>query len=753
MTTAFTHVQAHGPSMCDAIGSPSAAFISQMDQAPAASTDNADPHCTPPSSPNKQRRPSTPKSTPLHRRFLEEVSMSPASPATPATPPQTPSRSQRDTPTKERETPAKVRATPKHRGSPATLEIGPNGFYFSCEIPLSKITPKKPASPPKSSQAGTPTRRTPSPLKNVTPVKQTPAKRALAKALFGPSMGKGSDSSKHQVGTLVTKGIEDGSPAWTSSKIHSKEARDPISMPVASLRIPSECLPDVNERDIRDAITEASSITSSHQAQSQIDRTHSANDTRPENIGHMMARLTSGSFKTNEWARAHPGVDPIKSPAPTPLRKASETLYSGTPPSFLKLNAEQRTVTIDEPTKKAGSMSPVQSQGLPVLAGKYFDESKRVKSPAVKCAGTMAVQKMNPAGFKVRTIKASLVKQDDTVGKMEIAEPLSCPALLFSGPNSRSDKVEDASLHRLEKHVQQRNPILSPAKYKFHPSSQHRRAGTDPEVYLAMQKDMASMGESLRRSIGSALSQSTLNTNELPSMSNAILMREMDAKIPKISTPSTARHRLTRWNSDTPAVRTKLPHSLGVAKQRAATLTGPGVPVWHPDCSVAGQVLREKVAAPKDACDGAFPPDAGKADGAVTSRSRPGKMVAEKKLKVPTTAVAATPRRQKTGGTATMTSVRLVNGTPGRKQVTGERTTTSTRPAIGTPVKKQMTVERTTTPARPAIGTPAKKQTPAVPLSKTQNPPYASDTHETSYETSNVLSETYTQDSTTFSNS
>ncbi|KAH7412044.1 hypothetical protein DE146DRAFT_784642 [Phaeosphaeria sp. MPI-PUGE-AT-0046c] len=111
--------------------------------------------------------------TPLRRRFLEGVGM------VPATPPRTPS------PTKERASSTKRSESPrKGKDSPTkqNLEIVPGGFYYSCELPLSKITPKK-----KEHEAGTPTKRTPSPTKMgdgtkplgyTSPTKQTPAKRA-----------------------------------------------------------------------------------------------------------------------------------------------------------------------------------------------------------------------------------------------------------------------------------------------------------------------------------------------------------------------------------------------------------------------------------------------------------------------------------------------------------------------------------------------------------------------------------------------
>jgi hypothetical protein len=150
---------------------------------------------TPPSSPAHKRDyfgPCTPTSTstPLHRRFLRSISMSPAIPSP-------------STPTRYSPAKAQGRATPAHRKSesPIKLEVGQNAFYFSIELPTSKITPKKtgtptskattprdagqetPTKPPtvkelaaryQETDLGTPTKRS-SPLKNANSVKDDPA--------------------------------------------------------------------------------------------------------------------------------------------------------------------------------------------------------------------------------------------------------------------------------------------------------------------------------------------------------------------------------------------------------------------------------------------------------------------------------------------------------------------------------------------------------------------------------------------------
>lgn len=101
--------------------------------------------------PTPQRAPKTPtpadKSTRLHRKFLRKVKNPNANNNMASSPAQTPPRTRTPSPSKGRQSPTKQ-----------NLEIGQNGFYFSCELPMSKVTPKKKESTPVGSRAGTPSK-------------------------------------------------------------------------------------------------------------------------------------------------------------------------------------------------------------------------------------------------------------------------------------------------------------------------------------------------------------------------------------------------------------------------------------------------------------------------------------------------------------------------------------------------------------------------------------------------------------------
>ncbi|KAF9697843.1 hypothetical protein EKO04_004019 [Ascochyta lentis] len=246
--------------------------------------ENADPFVvTPPRrhSPSKHDRtttPATPKSrsTPLHKRFLEEVRMSPG---TPTTPPRTPSKSPKSSQTPIRQ----------------TLEVGQNGFYFSMEIPEKKASPVKMG------------RVTPSPEKE----KKSEVKGGgrvrdmLRKNLFGTPTKKAN---------LPRKGVSEDEVKMSSPK-HSGDRATPSTMDITA--------PVTQTPKVQSSTPATAGITP---AAPMLDLRKVSMTSTPSNIGHLMAGLSNKSAKVQML----PAAGTTES-MPTPLRKMSERLGLNSP--------------------------------------------------------------------------------------------------------------------------------------------------------------------------------------------------------------------------------------------------------------------------------------------------------------------------------------------------------------------------------------------------------------------------------------
>jgi hypothetical protein len=359
---------------------------------------------TPLHSPTKPSVPTTPqpnnKSTPLRRRFLKEVSMSPA------TPPQSPS------PTKSRASPTKGRGSPtKGSGSPkkhiGTLEIGQNVFYYQCELPESKITPKK-----ADTDVNTPWRRTPSPTKmgsvkadaasratslvKKTPEKRTsPAKPTPSKAPQGSPLKKMETPSKTFMKDSAidrSSATKNGLPrksATAASGTPLRKATTPRpdkhndstrTSPTTSIKLASKSAPGASSRPTsmlihqnksqkEDAKEEATSgaevalatlatITSSRPLLNVTEKTPTrAKRGSSFNMGDMIAGLKDVASKPRGAVVERVGEIDISEP-PTPLRKAAEKLQPIVRITELKpKNASpiEETHTEASPTKLAES--------------------------------------------------------------------------------------------------------------------------------------------------------------------------------------------------------------------------------------------------------------------------------------------------------------------------------------------------------------------------------------------------------------
>jgi hypothetical protein len=553
-----------------------------------APNENIDPAATPPSPPTKHSSPSTPlstpKFTPLRRRFLEEVTMSPASP------PQTPSGKKRDSPNKGRESPAK----PK-------LEVGKNGFYFSCELPMSKVTPKKNGTPGGRTQRS----RTPSPTKDGTkgtplrreatakqaisrspsPVRQTPTRTprrsplrdtgtapqnmipTFARATPTPSketMSQKHSPTKHLFDTpsqkLATpdpsKRVKGAfsSPA-KSIKLASRLAEGLSPTPTPVLRIPPECLEDVTEDAVKvhgfagpevtdsdDALKHTAKATATGKGRAQPTRKPSFD------IGGLMAGLSThiqdlslANVTAVKQNRETNGSEP-----PTPLRRAAEKLET--------VAFDVIPQTESQPASSESKPSRSSSEVLPV----------------------------------VRTVLPSRTKET----------PLRYLPLLFPKLEESQDEVAPETS---KKHVKwNESGLKSPKSSGSNRTGTSLRPGTNPTVLLAMRREMDRVHESMERATGQEYKfRGMVNSFELPVMSSMLYMT--DQQIPLVEKPKRV---LTRTIPDV----SECFSTSTASSVRASMLMNPrrpsGIPVLGsprtPRWPIAGKTLtqtrREKVA-------------------------------------------------------------------------------------------------------------------------------------------------------------
>jgi hypothetical protein len=558
-------------------------------------------------SPTKAPAPTTPqlntKSTPLRRRFLKEVSMSPA------TPPQSPS------PTKSRASPTKTRSLPiKSRGSPTkqvgTLEIGQNVFYYQCELPESKITPNK-----ADADVNTPWRRTPSPTKMgsaqadavseaASPVKETPSKRTSpakstpSKAPPGSPLKKVETPSKTFVKypaidrSSATKNGVPRKSAPASSGTSLREATTPKpdkhinsarTSPTKSIKLasrfaqgastPTSILGHKNKAERIDMKEEArrgldvapatqTTATSSRPLLSVAERTPTrAKRGSSFNMGDMMAGLKDIASKPRGTVVERVGETDISEP-PTPLRKAAE-----------KLQPIVRVTVL-----KSKHVSPVE-------------ETRADTSPAKPIEPAMETRIASPFKIKEHTVQYRSL-------------PVPVPPM----PSKPSLEVVGSSY--VKKHVNHGSGI--PVAKSSRPANP-RRAVTDPVVLLpgtnpytrTILEDMNKLKQSLSLSLGVDFepSRGKENTFELPTMANSA--QEFDPGTPASTRPN---RELLRTTSDvstisssttTSSVRASMflnprrsPTKLPVAHAKA--------PKWPYSGKTPAQARRERLAAAKE---------------------------------------------------------------------------------------------------------------------------------------------------------
>lgn len=324
--------------------------------------------------------------------------------------PSRPSMEGRKLSEKARNSPVVVRHTPKKTNQPPMkLEVGQGAFYFSIELPPSKITTKKSgttsksgtpkggetptrsrtpsplknASPTKENAAGTPTRTTRSPLKRretihhdparplfgtptrmmtpkqntdpQTPTRRTPSPRKTCSSMkqspATPAVGTpkrkilGETPGSSRPGSPVKRSIEQDDLPTDLTKTSSLSAKKLRAESKETRRKPINSLVNIEREHAPKADAVATAITNVLPHPESIGQVPTAK-VCPENIGHLMASLISNTNSTHDWASSH--KTDIISPAPTPLRKAGEKLKLGESPSFLRMSANVATAIKNE---------------------------------------------------------------------------------------------------------------------------------------------------------------------------------------------------------------------------------------------------------------------------------------------------------------------------------------------------------------------------------------------------------------------
>jgi hypothetical protein len=436
----------------------------------------------------------------------------------PATPPQSPS------PSKSRVSPNKGRDLPtKGRDSPTkfNLEVGQNGFHFQCQISESKIVPKK-----VDQGASTPTSRTPSPIKmgsaraaaasrGTSPVKGTPSTRTSpAKQTANPTF-----ESPVQVAKKETprKPVLKDFAAVKSSATRNGLPRK--SAPALSHSPRNKATTPIPEKHIGSARTSPSKITKmatkfaegsttpcespKHDAEVVKEETTTSVQVIPDtpastssprpllnatgkpptrakrgprfDIGDMMAGLKDLASKPRAEVVERVGETNISQP-PTPLRKAAEKL--------------QPIISI----KDLG-----------------FKPNISTKDTAIDMAPTLLAQ---PAMTTLSSSQFRIKERALPYQPLLIPPPEPCPSPEpgKTSPLEKHVKFEDGDDNKVSKYSRPAFPKVV------------QRNGTDPDVMLAMQREMDSLQMSLSSSLGVNFRtyKGKENTFELPNMANSV---------------------------------------------------------------------------------------------------------------------------------------------------------------------------------------------------------------------------------------
>tara|TARA_R110002003_G_scaffold1815_8_gene23565 strand:- start:14003 stop:16828 length:2826 start_codon:yes stop_codon:yes gene_type:complete len=619
------------------------------------SHENIDPAATPPSSPRKL---STPRSTrkedkvtPLHRRFLKEVDMSPA------TPPSSPSRERPGSPTKGRESPDKGCESPTKQ----KLEVGQNGFYFSCELPLSKVTPKKTG----TSGGGRERVRTPSPTKKiassvkedtiskeaprspnkklVTPgklpdgltnaspkptVAESPKKSTPARLTFGtpsrkvatPDLSKQFSNGKVSPPKTKTYHPAEGTSKTSTSvkasfgtplrkvatPASSKTTTERKTSPTKSIKLatsPTKSIKLASKFAHKDPSSAVPTLRISPECLKDVTK---ADGTNGGAATYDTSKLQAGTV--TEQRRTKPSRESsfdigdmmvgLKGLLSKPRDEREEDGKSA-PPTPLRRAAERMNSGVPAMKKKDGESVEPKGSGA-VAATELSTDVGKENGIALPIRQKDEHTPHSPSLF--RFIPNVGLNLPQSVKK----NSLEYPPLLFPPPattQSSSPGIKaEHMLQRHQKHVNWRDstPISSPSKHAQVPAS--RRAGTDPAVFLAMRKEMDTMETSMRRFFGFEYSFSGReNAFELPAMANSLL-----DSVSQAPTTIGPKGTLSRTTSNTSATSTASSMSVVRASMLLdpedpnATAAAKQKPRWPYVGKTPAQLRRERLAAAKE---------------------------------------------------------------------------------------------------------------------------------------------------------
>jgi hypothetical protein len=527
----------------------------------------------------KYRAPSTPtRSTALHRRFLREVSMSPT-PSVSRTPSPTKGCGGRESPTKEK------------------LEVGKTGFYFSCELPLNKVSPRKGTESAKKNKemderGKSPSRRkdTPTPNGTIMDSLSTGSPKRAAKLLETPLRGaETTDSAEKEKGSTKKGVMKIRAPVSEKSRGRkgATPARELFGTPLRNASTPKEMSaaktsPHKSINMARTPVSAGSRSTKKSPHAKVLFPTPLRNTKTPKKTNSARALPTKSTKMTSELVKkavphsalaSHDthghGNDVREEDTSGDPRDATATSTSTDLPRP-ELNTITTETTNSKPVRKLSFDIGDLMAGLKARASGPHDAAAAVES-----AGEQNVSRtptsLRKAAEKLgaRTITAILASQlDNSDIETSVADQADSPQALIAEsrsemsvriheeqldyrpllfPRPESEIKEQEASHPIQKHTdfpESDLRVSDPPKRSFAKTS--ARAGTDPEIYQAMQQEMNALKSSLSNSLGISIELSAKeNTFELPAMANSLL--ESSRQKPSTTLP---RQTLVRTASD-----------------------------------------------------------------------------------------------------------------------------------------------------------------------------------------------------------